>query len=330
MKNLLSLVLFVTFNVISLCQVTPESFIGMLPAIPINPCEDEKEFRDAFTAKLDSISFLIDNELARRDEESESSSEVYEKQTMNTIANQYGLSQEELKKLQNDENLSEEEQAELINKVMKKKYDISLKEVKNLDSLDKKAMNSWAEAYSDQKTAEVQYDPEKNEKQQLEFKSRYELSVLRKHLTDSLKAIESKFAQQFDEIDKDPEQKIMLNNIMKLSEEAKNLMGEGTKARLDGVVEQLRVEMEKYCNNYTNKYLEVLHRYESYTRSCLPVCYKLEKIIAQHTKLEFGVEMKQEPGQLGIGKVADYLGKLRGVYKYNLKENNLGRLGIYE
>jgi hypothetical protein len=302
----------------------------MLPEIPNGPCDDEKEFRYAFSAKLDSISLLIDNELERRQEESDSDSKDFEKQTMNKIANQYGLSQEDLERLQNDENLSEEEQAELINKVMKNTNDISLKEVKNLDSLDKEGTEAWSEAYADQKMAEVQYDTEKNEEQQIEFKSRYELGALRKHITDSLQAIESKFAQQFDEIENDPERKKILDNILKLSEEANKLIGAGNTEKLNELVENIKLEMERYCNKYTSKYLEVLGRYETYTKSCLPVCYKLEKIIAQHTKLEFGVEMKQEPGLVGIGKVAGFLGKLRSVYKYNLKENNLGRLGIYE
>lgn len=330
MKKILVFTLLVLVNVLSFSQVTPEAFIGMLPEIPNSPCEDEKEFRYAFSVKLDSISFLLDNELERRQEESDSDSKDYENQTMKDIANKFGLSQEDLERLQNDENLSEEEQAELINKVMKKKDDISLKEVKNLEKLDKEGRDAWSEAYGDQKMAEVQYDKEKYEEQQIEFKSRYELAALRKHITDSLQAIESKFAQQFEEIENDPERKIMLDNIMKLSEEANNLMGEGNKEKLDSKVETLQLKMDEYCNKFTPKYLEVLRRYETYTKSSLPVCYKLEKIIAQHTKLEFGIEMKQVPGQLGIGKVLGYLGKLRGAYKYNLYENNLGILGVYE
>ena len=323
MKNLLSLILFIILNVISLCQGTPEAFIGMLPAIPGNACADDIDDKNIFFDKLDSISELIENELANREEESDADSEELENETMKNLANKYGLSQEELEQLQNDEDLTEEEQEVLINKVMKKKDDISLKEVKNLDNLDEEGTEAWSEALGDQKMAEIQYDSEKNEEQQLEFKSRYELGVLRKHLTDSLKAIESKFAQQFDEIDKDPDQKKMLDNIMKLSEEANNLMGEmgdERKAQLDDATGRLKTAMDEYCQKFTPKYLEVLERYEAYTKSCLPVCYKLEKIIAQHTSLQTGFEMKYNPGYLGIKKVSDYSKKLRGAYKYNLKK----------
>ncbi len=320
MKYLLSLVLLTTLNVISLCQVKPEAFIGMLPAIPGNACADDIDDKNIFFDKLDSMSELIENELANREEESDADSEELENEAMKNLANKYGLSQEELEQLQNDENLSEEEQEELINKVMKKKDDVSLKEVKNLDKLDEEGTEAWSEALGDQKMAEIQYDSEKNEDKQLELKSSYELGVLRKHLTDSLKAIESKFAQQFDEIDKDPDQEKMLANIMMLSEEANNLMGEGKKTELDAKVNELESEMDAYCRKFTPKYLEVLRRYESYTKSCLPVCYRLEKIIAQHTKLQTGVEMKYNPGYLGIKKISDYSKKLRGAYKYNLKK----------
>jgi len=319
MKNLLSLILFMILNVISLSQVKPEAFIGMLPAIPGNACADDMDDKNIFFDKLDSISELIENELENREEKSGADSEEFENITIKNLANKYGLSQKELEQLQNDENLSGEEQEELINKVMKKKDDVSLKEVKNLDSLDERGMNSWAEAYADQKMAETQYDYEKSQEMQLQNKNSYELSQLRKHITDSLKAIEFKFAQQFDEIENDPERKKMLDNIMKLSEEANNLMGEGNKAKLDVIVEKIKTEMEKYCLKFTPKYLEILNRYESYTKSCLPVCYKLEKIIAQHTQLQTGVEMKYNPGYLGIKQVSEYSKKLRDAYKYNLK-----------
>ena len=323
MKKLIVFTLFQLFNGFSLAQVKPEAFIGMLLAIPGNACADDIDDKNIFFDKLDSISELIENELANREEESDADSEELENETMKNLANKYGLSQEELEQLQNDEDLTEEEQEELINKVMKKKDDVSLKEVKNLDKLDDEGTEAWSEALGDQKMAEIQYDSEKNEEQQLELKSRYELGVLRKHLTDSLKAIESKFAQQFDEIDKDPEQEKMLANIMMLSEEAKNLMGEMSdekKAQLDDVTARLKTAMDGYCLKFTPKYLEVLERYEAYTKSCLPVCYRLEKIVAQHTSLQTGVEMKYNPGYLGIKKVSDYSKKLRGAYKYNLKK----------
>jgi hypothetical protein len=323
MKKFKFLVLFFMLSVVSLCQVTPEAFMSMLPAIPSNQCEDNKENRDEFFARIDTVSFLIDEEIAKRNDDSDAESEVIEDQMMKNLANKYGLSQEELQSLQNDENLSEEEQAKLINKVMKKKDDISLKEVKNLDSLDENGLNSWAEALGDQKKAEIQYDPEKNQEQQLQYKNRYELGLLRKNLADSLQKVDSVFIQKFIEIDEDSVRKIMFDNILKLSEEVNSLMNGGTKEEIGVAVKKLNAEMDKYCNIFTPKYLKVLRKYESYIKSSLPACYRLEKIVAKHSSLQTGVQVKNNPGYIGIKKVREYLKKLSEAYKYNLKKTSL-------
>lgn len=324
MKKFLFLIVSTLITSATLAQVTPEAFLSMLPAIPKNACSDEIDARNNFIAKLDSISELIENERSRRNENIESNSEVYEKQAMDKFAKQYGLSQEDIKKLQNDDNMTDEEKDAIINKALQNSGNISLDEVKNLKKMSKEGKEAWAEAYSTEKMAEIQADQQKNQDEQLKNKSLYELTTMQKHIIDSLKAIESKFAKQFEDIDKDKEAKTMLDNISKLEKEIGEMMGElgeNEAAKFDALVQKLQTEKEKYCNKYTPQYIAILQRYETYTKSCLPVCYRLEKISAQLTKLQTGVDMKQEPGLIGIGKVADYLGKLRGVYKYNLNKN---------
>lgn len=321
MNKFLFLMVSIIFTSISLSQVTPEAFMSMLPAIPGNACADEIYAKNIFFDKLDSISELIENERSRRAEENDANSDVYEKQMMDNAAKQYGLSQEEIEKLQNEDEMTEEETEALINKALQNSNNLSMEEIKNLEKLNKEGTEAWSEAYGDEKMAEIQSDPEKNQEEQLKNKSTYELGALQKHIIDSLKAVESKFAQQFAEIDKDPNAKITLDNINKLELEALALMGEGGNEKAVALQEKINVEKEKYCNKYTPAYLDVLKRYDSYTKSCLRVCYRLEAISAQLTKLQTGVDMKQEPGLVGIGKVADYLGKLRGVYKYNLNKN---------
>ncbi|RPI62078.1 MAG: hypothetical protein EHM44_07480 [Ignavibacteriales bacterium] len=321
MKTLFLLIVSIILISTSFSQVTPEAFVGMLPAIPGNACLDQLAVKNAFFNKIDSISELIENERSRRDEEIDANSDVYEKQAMDKIAKQYGLSQEELEKLQNEDEMTEEETEALISKALQNSNNLSTEEIKNLEKLNKEGTEAWSEAYGDEKMAEIQSDPEKNQEEQLKNKNTYELGTLQKHILDSLKAVESKFAQQFAEIDKDPEAKIMIKNIDEWELEALALMGEGNNAKAIALQEKINAEKEKYCNKYTPAYLDVLKRYDSYTKSCLPVCYRLEAISAQLTKLQTGVDMKQEPGLVGIGKVADYLGKLRGVYKYNLNKN---------
>ena len=321
MNKFLFLIVSITFASISLSQVKPEAFLSMLPAIPGNVCTEENDEKNIFFDKLDSISELIENERSRRSEENDANSDVYEKQMTENVAKQYGLSQEEIEKLQNEDEMSEEETEALISEALQNSSNLSTEEIKNLEKLNKEGTDAWSEAYGDEKMAEIQSDPQKNQEEQLKNKGTYELSALQKHIIDSLKAVESKFAQQFAEIDKDPKAKIKLDNINKLELEALNLMGEGNQAKAIELRGMIKTEKEKYCNTYTPDYLKILENYKTYTKSCLPVCYRLEAISTQLTKLQTGVEIKQEPGLIGIGKVADYLGKLRGAYKYNLNKN---------
>jgi hypothetical protein len=277
--------------------------------------------RDKYISYVDSVLQLIGNEQEKRNNEMNANSDVTEKQVMNNISKQYGLSEEDMKKLQNDKGMTEEEKNALISKALQNSANISLDEVKNVDKMSEDGKKAWANAYGTEKMAEAQADPDKNKKQQVKAKSLYDLTTMQKHILDSLTAVESKFGKQFADIDNDPEAKVMLDHIAKLNKEESDLMGESdTKGmeRMNELNRQIKSEKEKYCSKYTPKYIDLLKRYESYTKSCLPVCYRLESISAQQTKLQTGVKMNQKPGSIGIGKVADYLHLLRGVVKYNL------------
>lgn len=321
-KGISVLFVWIFMSITVFGQVTPEAFLGMLPKIPGSACSKETEARTEFMNKIEEVRELIDNEISSREEESDSNSDELEAQAMKKYAQQYGLSEKELKKLQ-DEDLSDEESDALVDKALQNSSNLSLGEIKNLDKLSDKGQAAWAEAYSTEKMAEVQSDPKKYQEQQLQTKNLYELNLLQKHLLDSIGAIESKFKQQFDEIKRDPEAKVMLDNISRLKSQLIGLMGEGNDAEGKAIGEKLNAEKAKYCNKYTSAYLNLLERYESYTKSCLTTCYRLELISARQTKLQTGVDMKQKPGRLGIGQVSSYLGLLGGAYQYNLFNNQL-------
>ena len=236
----------------------------------------------------------IENEKERRSENNEEMSDEYEKQVMKKMAQQYGLSEEELKKLQ-DEDLSDEESDELVDKALQNSNNMSLGEIKNMDKLNSNGQKAWADAYGTEKMAEAQLNEKKNWDKQIQTKSLYELTKLQKHLLDSIAAIESKFKQQIAEIDRDPEAKVMLNNIQKWESRATELMGSNNSTEAISLNKKISAEKEKYCTKYSTQYLNILERYETYTKSSLTTCYKMESISVRQAKLQTGVDMKQEP-----------------------------------
>jgi|YelNatPaOPRAMG01_1025707.scaffolds.fasta_scaffold00153_3 hypothetical protein len=306
MKNLLLSIIISLITSISFSQVTPEAFIGLLPAIPSNVCSMKKAERDKYLNYIDSLQQLIDMELKRRNSEIDANAEVFERQAKNNISKKYGLSQNDMAKLQNEGGMTEEEKNALINKALQNSANLSLDEIKNLKNMSKKERESWGEAYGEGKKAEIQADPKKNQEQQLQAKSLYELTAMQRHIIDSINVIETKFVDQFAQIDNDQEAKVILDNIQKWNKEASDLMGEADNAGMQRMTElnnKIKSEKEKYCSKYTPIYVDILRRYETYTKSSLPVWYRLESISTQQTKLQTGVEMKQEPGLVGIGKL---------------------------
>lgn len=320
MKHFILLIVFVSFSILSFGQVMPETFMGMAPKIPANACTRDIDKLREFNNEVDSLLELVEKERERRNEEMEANSERQEQLVIKKMAQQFGLSEKELKKLQ-DEELSDEESDALVDKALQSNNNLSLAEIENLDKLNSDGQMAWANAYGTEKMAEVQYDPQKNWEQQLRYKNLYVLTNLQKHLLDSLAAIESKFNQQLAEIECDTEAKAMLENIKKWELRAIELMGDSGNSEAVALHEKINAEKEKYCNKYSMQYLTILERYETYTKSSLAVYYKIESISSRQIELQTGVDMQQEPGLAGIGKVTKYLQLLRGAYKYNLFQN---------
>jgi hypothetical protein len=197
---------------------------------------------------------------------------------------------------------------------------MSMDEVDNLKKMDKNGQKAWAEGYSTEMMAVQAADPQKSKDKQLEAKNTYELATLQKHIIDSLMAIGSKFSQQLSELENDSLAKVMRENISKWHEELMSMIGidYGQGGRMAELAEMIKAEKGAYCLKYTPRYFEILRNYEAFTRSSITACYRVEKITARLTKLQTGVDMNIEPGQMGIGNIQDYVGKLREVFKYNL------------
>lgn len=103
----------------------------------------------------------IENEKERRNENNEDNSDEYEKQVIKKMAQQYGLSEVDLKKLQ-EEDLSDEESDELVDRALQNSDNKSLGEIKNLDKLNSDEQKAWANAYGAEKMEEAQLNEKKN------------------------------------------------------------------------------------------------------------------------------------------------------------------------
>ena len=318
MKKLFFLIITFWISSVAFSQVPPEAFMAMLPAIPSGVCTMKLAERQLYLSKVDSILKIIEQERSRLNEKRIANSN--EKQPgrnimEDQIAQQNGLSEEDMQKLKSGYVMTPEEKKAMSDKVLGKSINMSKDELDKLGKMSEAGRKAHDEGYTTELMANAQLDAKKIQDQQLQNKSVNDLNIMQKHIIDSLTAIESKFAQQVAE--NNASGKIMLDNITKWEHDLISLIGNNSNGKSEELTKKIKLEKKAYCSKLTPGNLDIIKRYESYTKSCIPVGYRLEKIMDQLIKLN-GVDLKQQPGQVAIGMVLSYTGKLLGAFQYNL------------
>jgi hypothetical protein len=318
--TLTGFLIFLTIS--SMSQTMPEAFLSAIPALPKYPCSITSDDRDEYVAKVTDLQNLIEAEIDRRNSETESNGDASEQKANAKLAKQYGLTEDELKKLQDSDGTGNQtEEDKLVNKAMLGKSNISMAEVKGMDKMKEKEITEWGEAYGTEGMVDAQLNPEESKESQKQTKNMYELAKMQKHILDSLQAIEKNFADQLMIIENDTTRIGMLSRINKWEAEIAELGGEISpteEQKVEQLLKKVTSEKSIYCEKFTPDLIEIMERYESYTRSCLHVCYRLEDITNQLTQLQTGVKMESQPGTLGIKKIKSYTEKLNDALVYNL------------
>ena len=337
MKRALSITLFLFFWSIANAQVRPEAYIGMLPPVPGNVCsEDNSQEKDEFTAKLDEISEMLQNELDRRSENNDADSEANKQKMMDQAVKQTGISPELIQQLMALEQQSEEATGEekevyeakkraIADQMLQQSKNISMGELDNLKETDSAGQRAWATGYATESQAEVAADPKKYQDQNAKEIQKYNLQKKYKQLKDSIDAQQNKYIKKFAEVDKDENGVKLLAQIDSARSKIYELYTEASKRETSPDQDQLaelKSEMVKakksYCALLTPKYIDALANYKSFSLSSLSALNRLEELSNQVYEAQNGVKLNTEPGGFGLAQVSAYLRQLRGAYKYNL------------
>jgi hypothetical protein len=320
MKKFFLLFIVTAFAVPLFSQVMPESFLGQIPALPKNICSMSREQIDTYLEKVNNLLQQIDDEKERRDNNTEADNGALQAAAMKNAAAQYGVSQTDMQKLQNP-NTSEAEKMAIVNKMSSQKYNISVSEAKSVSNMNEAGKEAWGESIATEQMANAQADPEAMNKDQNKAQKIYNLTMMQKHLNDSLNAILSGFSAEFTGIKDDSEGKKMLDNIDKWNSELMSYSGIASESELkksEELENKIKAEKEKYCKTFTPRYLVVLSRYESFTKASIEPYYRLEKIGNQLSMLQNGIEVYKEPGGMGIASIESYIDALKDAFQFNL------------
>ena len=343
MKKTVIITIFLFSFLFNNAQVMPEAFIGMLPSIPGNACSEDANEQGQFISELSELIEKLDQEISQRHEETEAKAEANREKMQENSIKRTGVSPELAQKLmalqkQSDAAQSKEQKdaidkkmKALTDQMMQESMNISMGEIDNLKTMDEDAQKAWATALSTEKKAEVMADPEKYQEQNAKAMHDYNLVKQQKMLNDSLGAQATKYARQFMELDNDSAGKRIQRLIDDLETNLNDLNARencNCEKQKQSINNSIRELQKNYCNLLTPRYLEILARFETFTKASIAPYYRLEKLTYQVTAAQTGVDLSTEPGEMGLSQIRSYLLALKAFDKYNHIGSSLVYIGI--
>ncbi len=300
---------------------------GFLSGAPdvANPCSMSNEQAADYRNRIADAAQLLRDEIDKMDAEAD---EIAERGDANVgIAKQQGLKDGDAEKMRNDKDLSDAERDVLADKALREKMKMSMDDLNKVVSMSDKGQEKWATASEDEAMANAQFDPNKNQDKQLKRKSSYELADEEKKLAEMLKASGKKYGDMLIELDKDAakakeELKPKLDKLYEDDPGGGGAVGEdpdveSNAAKHKAIISKIDALNESYCNQFTNRYTDILREYKEHLFLTLPDYYRLEEISNQRAKELSGINYNISPtGLLPMKEVDEYMGKLSEVCKY--------------
>ena len=314
----------------------PEDFIAKLPIVPYPICDEDSAAHATFVHQFFPLDKELKDEILRRTEEMKAKVNDNQTKMEANALQQMGASPEISQKMmalqQKKKNATSQEERAAIDKEMKALgiemmgagQDISMKEAKNMENLSQDGKQAWATAYATGKKAEVMAEPEKYQQETTKNKEKLDLVNKYTRLNDSLGALKTKFDIKFRELDEDKEAVEALKRIDIWEEDLRNLLRDfpNETEKQEAKMRQIYTEQGNYCKRQTSLYVSILGDYEIFVRTTVLQYYKLEELNNQVMSMQTGVDLKPEPGLLGLQVIEDYLFRFGDVYKYHIQNPN--------
>ena len=303
---------------IGMGQVTPEAFLGKMPELPGAPCGMKDAEREDYLTKVSEISQQIDDEISRREQAAEADAEGAEDQMKTRMGKEAGLSDADIEKLKNMDNLSEAEQTALVDQMMDGKYNLSLGEIEKLKKMSAKGQEAWAQAYAKEALANAQANPAQVSSDQVKARSMFNVTKELKGLLDRIGAQESKYAQQLGDLDQDSEAKAIRELEAKLR--GMSTVGQVTEAKrkeMEALSKKIQAARKAYCPTYAARCQGILEHHGDALKSMLADYNRIDEIQFELISMEAGVKKgRAQTGLTGLKAVQHYVGLLNGVFKY--------------
>ena len=304
--------------------MAPETFFSMkAPSVPSlsNVCNTTNKKKTDYKESISQVMKETDDQIAylRRDEKKNVS--TMQEQAKQQMVTQYGLSAEDMQKMQSGKMTKEEKKAMADKVLQQQNLNITVDKAKEVSTYTKEGKQAWAESYAEQQKAEAEKDPKKNQETLEKNKKLYDLMQEKDLLNRKLTAELEKFGLMLQELETDTTAIRMLRDIDKMKEKFMSMVGQdyGQGPEMERLSGMIKSEKLAYCNRLTPKYLDVMGLFKEAVKKNMPDYYRLEVLTNEVNKMTTGstVDLMQK-GLAGYNAIGAYLGLLHDAYKYSI------------
>jgi hypothetical protein len=307
-------------------QNTAYDYLKKAPGIPLTVCNANSGTQNAFATAVNDLSAAIHEDAQKRSNDAEEYMNGNQEQMKANMMKKSGLTDEEMKKLQDEGEMSDADKQAMADRMMRQQTNISLEEAKNLGKLSDAGQKAWAQGYAAEQMANAQANPGQNTGANQADRALYELLAEQSTLRNKVSAMENQLRQKYVAIDHDADiAKAALEVELKPLYEELNSINDGegsTQADVDHsnrVIKKIHEKQDAFCQQFTPRLLKFIGESKSAYTAALPDYDRLEEIQLQVTAEQTGTKiMNVGKGLYSIQAIEQYLGYLKEAYRYKL------------
>lgn len=304
-------------------------FLTQFPAPAKSTCIIDTVELEMYHSQLRILTRQLDSLCALRKAKLEERIQNVKPEVEKNIAQDFNLSNSDLQKLK-QKKLSAAEKKALMDKMLKEKTDISMKQIEQIKKMkkegNKEGIQNWADAYSTQKMSEMMGGDSTKTPEQIEMeknlsknKELTDLMKEQKQIIDRIAAVDKRITNKMIEFNKEDsiQTEILNTNVKPLEKEL-------TKEGLDENARRsiyIKIMMFKYsyCEIISPMYIDIINDMRISTEPLIPTYDRLEIVNAEINAKTLGLkEWPTDPGLMQLEAVKSLAHAIASVYKYTI------------
>ena len=320
MKKFVIISLIVTAN-FGKAQFKTQEFVDNIPMLPTEICKIKTEERNAFLTEVNAKKDEINAQIKKTKSLAKPNENQAKEMAISQMQSQYGLSDEEAKKMKSGK-MSAQEKKALADKMMMQQTNISMGELQNLKKMSKEGKKEWGKAYSSEAYAMAQANATTNTN---DAGNSTELMKQLQALNAKIQQRRAQIQQEYQDFENNSERLEMLQKIKSINSQISSLGGAngGQGAKIDSLTVALKSEKEIYCETFSPMYQNILKKEFADIKNSYTDYYRvaeLNRLLVNSLPVKTNASGGEEIEYFIY--IQNYLEHLSSAFNYNLKRED--------